>query len=135
MDTPVEEQQVFQHITCLIPTSEDEIVGPSCLSVETIEQAQVEVERLSVLKATKMKELVLRKRLELEEVCKSAHLEPDINLAADKLIAVIDSGIQRHHIYFWPKVSYFMDPEEKCHPFGAQERWIQPSFWRTWTRP
>jgi len=50
------------------------------------------VERLSVLKITKMKELVLKKRVVLEEVCKSAHLEPDVDLAADKLIAVIDSG-------------------------------------------
>jgi len=40
-----------------------------------------------------MKELVLKKRLELEEVCKSAHLEPDANTAADKLTAVIDAGI------------------------------------------
>lgn len=40
MDTLAEEQQVFQHITCLIPTIEDEIVGQSCLSVETIEQVR-----------------------------------------------------------------------------------------------
>lgn len=64
-------------------------------------QAQVEVERLSVLKITKMKELVLKKRLELDEVCKSAHLEPDVNLAVDKLIAVIDSGIQWYLVVAW----------------------------------
>jgi hypothetical protein len=38
MGTPVEEQRVFQHVTCLIPASEEEIVGPSSLSVETIEE-------------------------------------------------------------------------------------------------
>lgn len=57
-------------------------------------QAQIEVERLDVLKKSKMKELVLKKRVELEEVCKSAHLEPDDNTAADRLIAVIDAGIE-----------------------------------------
>ena len=56
-------------------------------------QAQIEVERLDVLKKSKMKELVLKKRLDLEEVCRSAHLEPDANTAADKLVAVIDAGI------------------------------------------
>lgn len=38
MDTPVEEQQAFQHVTCHISASEDEIIGPSSLSVETIEE-------------------------------------------------------------------------------------------------
>lgn len=38
MGTPVEEQQVFQHVTCHISASEDEIVGPSSLSVETIDE-------------------------------------------------------------------------------------------------
>ncbi|KAG0560898.1 hypothetical protein KC19_9G023200 [Ceratodon purpureus] len=93
MGTPGQEQQVFQHITCLITASEDDIVGPSALSVETIEEAQIEVERLDVLKKSKMKELVLKKRLDLEEVCRSAHLEPDDNTSADKLVAVIDAGI------------------------------------------
>ncbi|XP_024380460.1 65-kDa microtubule-associated protein 1 isoform X1 [Physcomitrium patens] len=92
METPVEERQIFQHVTCLISASEDEISGPSSLSVETIEEAQIEVERLDVLKKSKMKELVMKKRMELEEVCKSAHLEPDANTAAEKLIAAIDSG-------------------------------------------
>lgn len=38
METPVEERQIFQHVTCLISASEDEISGPSSLSVETIEE-------------------------------------------------------------------------------------------------
>jgi protein regulator of cytokinesis 1 len=40
-----------------------------------------------------MKELVLKKRVELEEVCRSAHLEPDPNTAEEKLVAMIESGI------------------------------------------
>ena len=38
MDTPVEEQQNFHHVTCLIGASEEEIVHPSTLSVETLEE-------------------------------------------------------------------------------------------------
>jgi Ase1/PRC1/MAP65 family protein len=40
-----------------------------------------------------MKELVLKKRLELEEICKHAHMEPDMSTAPDKITALIDSGI------------------------------------------
>jgi protein regulator of cytokinesis 1 len=40
-----------------------------------------------------MKELVLKKRMELEEVCRNAHLEPDPNTAEDKLVALIESGM------------------------------------------
>jgi protein regulator of cytokinesis 1 len=58
-------------------------------------QAEIEVERLDVLKKSKMKELVLKKRLDLEAVCKSAHLEPDANTSADKLVAIIDAGIEQ----------------------------------------
>ena len=38
MSTSDEEQRVFQHVTCLISASEEEIVGPSSLSMETIEE-------------------------------------------------------------------------------------------------
>ena len=40
-----------------------------------------------------MKELVLKKRLELEDVCRNAHMEPDMNTAPEKIIALIDSGM------------------------------------------
>lgn len=39
-----------------------------------------------------MKEIVLKRRLELEEICKTAHIDPDISTAPDKAIALIDSG-------------------------------------------
>ena len=65
--------------------------------VLSVEQAQIEVERLDVLKKSKMKELVLKKRLDLEEVCRCAHLEPDSSTAAEKLVAVIDAGTHPDH--------------------------------------
>lgn len=36
MDTPVEEQQMFQNITCNIAASENEITEPNTLSVDVI---------------------------------------------------------------------------------------------------
>lgn len=56
-------------------------------------QAEVEVDRLQLLKISKMKEIVLKKRLELEEVCRNAHLEPDVNTSEDRLVALIESGM------------------------------------------
>ena len=40
-----------------------------------------------------MKELVSKKRLELEEVCRTAHIEPDTSTALEKSNALIDSGM------------------------------------------
>lgn len=40
-----------------------------------------------------MKELVLKRRLELEEICKMAHMEPDISSSPEKDNAMIDNGI------------------------------------------
>lgn len=39
-----------------------------------------------------MKELVLKRRSELEEICREAHIEPDMSTAQEKLFAMIDSG-------------------------------------------
>jgi hypothetical protein len=41
MDTPMEEQQMYEHVTCNIAASEDEITAPSSLSLETIEQVKL----------------------------------------------------------------------------------------------
>ena len=40
-----------------------------------------------------MKELVLKRRLELENICGSMHVEPDASTVPEKSIALIDSGI------------------------------------------
>lgn len=53
----------------------------------------MEVERLDQLKSSKMKELVQKKRTELEEICRRAHMEPDPSTAPDKTDALIESGM------------------------------------------
>ncbi|XP_047322279.1 65-kDa microtubule-associated protein 3-like [Impatiens glandulifera] len=93
MDTPVEEQQVFHNVTRNVAASEQEMTEPNMLSVEFINNVEAEVMRLDELKASKMKELVMKKRLELEEVCKKTHLLPESdNNAIDILMAAIESG-------------------------------------------
>lgn len=37
MDTPIEEQQIFQKVTCNIAASEDEITEPGMLSADFID--------------------------------------------------------------------------------------------------
>jgi len=55
-------------------------------------QIEAEVERLMIVKASRMKELVLKRRIELEEICREAHIEPDMSTAPEKSFAMIDSG-------------------------------------------
>ncbi|XP_059666997.1 65-kDa microtubule-associated protein 3-like [Cornus florida] len=92
MDTPIEEQQMFQHVTCNIAASEHEITEPNMLSVDFISYVEAEVSRLEELKASKMKELVLKKRSELEEICRKTHMIPESDSAMDMAIEAIESG-------------------------------------------
>lgn len=93
MDSSKEERNYFHRITSIVGTSESEITERGVLSPEMIEKASVEVERLSKLKASRMKELVFKKRIELEEICRLTHIEPDTSTAAEKASALIDSGL------------------------------------------
>ncbi|KAG4955261.1 hypothetical protein JHK84_041234 [Glycine max] len=52
-----------------------------------------EVDRLAKLKASRMKELVFKKRSELEEICRLTNIEPDPSIVAEKASALIDSGL------------------------------------------
>lgn len=93
MDSPKEEKNCFSRITSILKFSETEMTEPGVLSTEIIEQASAEVERLTKLKASRMKELVMKKRSELEEICRMTHIEPDTSTAAEKASALIDSGL------------------------------------------
>ncbi|KAI8032354.1 65-kDa microtubule-associated protein 1 [Camellia lanceoleosa] len=55
-------------------------------------QAEVEVERLDQLKASKMKEISLKRQTELEEIFANAHSEIDSEATQEKIMALIDSG-------------------------------------------
>ncbi|BBG94624.1 MAP65/ASE1 microtubule associated protein family protein [Prunus dulcis] len=93
MDSSREERSKFSRITLILGNSEPEITEPGFLSTDIIEQASAEVERLTELKASRMKELVMKRRSELEEMCRMAHIEPDTSTSAEKSNALIDSGL------------------------------------------
>ncbi|CAN0862662.1 65-kDa microtubule-associated protein 5 [Linum grandiflorum] len=59
---------------------------------ERLQQAEVEVERLNVLKASKMKELVLKRQNELEAIYRDVHVDIDSDAAREMLISLIESG-------------------------------------------
>ncbi|XP_060189829.1 65-kDa microtubule-associated protein 1-like [Lycium barbarum] len=92
MDTPEEERSVFDHVTCNISASVDEVAIPGALALDLIEQAEVEVERLDQLKASKMKEISFKRQAELEDIYARAHIEIDAEAAREKIMALIDSG-------------------------------------------
>ncbi|KAL9678259.1 hypothetical protein QQ045_016101 [Rhodiola kirilowii] len=92
MDTPEEERSLFDHVTCNISASVDEVTVPGSLALDLIEQAEVEVERLDLLKASKMKEIAFKRQAELEEIYASAHVEIDQEAAREKILSMIDSG-------------------------------------------
>ncbi|KAF3594125.1 hypothetical protein DY000_02024994 [Brassica cretica] len=93
MDTPQEERTKFGRVTYVVRSSESKNTEPGILSTETIEQVSAEVESLSKLKASKMKELVMKRRSELEDLCRITHIQPDTSTSAEKSSALIDSGL------------------------------------------
>ncbi|KAJ7963721.1 65-kDa microtubule-associated protein 1 [Quillaja saponaria] len=92
MDTHEDERVLFDHVTCNISASVDEVTVPGALALDLIEQAEVEVERLDQLKASKMKEIAFKKQAELEEIFAHAHVEIDPEVAREKILVLIDAG-------------------------------------------
>lgn len=92
MDTPIDEQKCFDHVTSLISVSPNTVMPQGCLAHDLIEKVEVEVKRLKHLKASKMKELVLKKMTELEEIYKSVHMHMDSDHEWRLLADLIDSG-------------------------------------------
>ncbi|XVF41056.1 hypothetical protein PTKIN_Ptkin01aG0249300 [Pterospermum kingtungense] len=91
LDSPTAERKRFEHVTSLISSSIDEVSKQGWLGLDIIEQVEVEVERLNVLKASKMKELVFKRQNELEEIYKGVHMDVNSNAARQILINLIES--------------------------------------------
>ncbi|URE07528.1 calcium-binding protein [Musa troglodytarum] len=92
MDTPTKEQRLFQNVTSNIAASEQEITGANTLSLDFLNFVEAEVLRLEQLKVSKMKELVLKKKTELEELRRRAHLVAEAANDAELAISAIESG-------------------------------------------
>ncbi|GLT51914.1 hypothetical protein SLA2020_252870 [Shorea laevis] len=92
MDTPVEEQKMFQNVTSNIAVSEPEFIEPGILSINKIKNVEVEVLRLEQLKVSKMKEIVLKKKDELEDICKKTHMVTEALSSIDYSMKAMESG-------------------------------------------
>ncbi|THU65721.1 hypothetical protein C4D60_Mb05t06620 [Musa balbisiana] len=92
MDTPIEEQRLFQNVTSNIAASESEITEANTLSLDFLNFVEAEVLRLEQLKVSKMKELVFKKKTELEELRRRAHLVAEAENDAELAISAIESG-------------------------------------------
>ncbi|KAL0729048.1 hypothetical protein Bca4012_025141 [Brassica carinata] len=96
MDTPDEERRLFDHVTCNISASVDEVTSKGALALDLIKQAEVEVDRLDQLKASRMKEIAFKKQSELEEIYARAHVEINPESARERIMSLIDSGNVEH---------------------------------------
>ncbi|XP_024027609.1 65-kDa microtubule-associated protein 8 isoform X3 [Morus notabilis] len=92
MDTPFQERRLFSHVIRLLSVSSTEISDPGSLTQNILLQAEAEVKRLDQLKASKMKELFLKKQKELEEICHRSHMEIPSRAEMDNIINLISSG-------------------------------------------
>ncbi|KQJ90473.1 65-kDa microtubule-associated protein 7 [Brachypodium distachyon] len=92
MDSSEDEKRQFSKVISILITPEEGITSAGVLSQETIEKMEAEVERLTELKTSRLKEIVMKRRTELEDICKNAHIEPDLSTAPEQTNALIDSG-------------------------------------------
>ncbi|GAA0145422.1 non-motor microtubule binding protein [Lithospermum erythrorhizon] len=92
MDTPAVEQQMFQNVIRYIAASEDEISEENSLSIDFLQRAEAEVERLQKIKSIKIKEVLLKKRVELEEICRATHIVVGPRDSVDFSVETIEAG-------------------------------------------
>ncbi|KAI3497626.1 hypothetical protein L1887_33065 [Cichorium endivia] len=90
MDTPYIHRELFSHISDSMTSTN--ISVPGSLAIKMIEQAEAEVERLDELKASKMKELLVKKQTELEEICSRSHMEVPSLSEIDDIVNSINGG-------------------------------------------
>lgn len=55
-------------------------------------QVEEEVSRLQQLKTSRMKEIVLKRKVELEDVCRKTHMVMEALVSADYSIEAMESG-------------------------------------------
>ncbi|KAE8683192.1 65-kDa microtubule-associated protein 5 [Hibiscus syriacus] len=91
LDTPPDVRKRYENATSLISSSVDEVLRPGSLGLDIIEQVEVEVQGLNVLKASKMKELVFKRQNELEEIYRGVHMDVNSDAARQILINLIES--------------------------------------------
>ncbi|KAF3504830.1 hypothetical protein F2Q69_00040059 [Brassica cretica] len=91
METPMDERRRFENISSLLSVQADDALPKGCLGHDIFPEAEDEVKRLK--KSSKMEELVLKRRCELEEVCREGHMDVNSDAARQSLVDLIDSAM------------------------------------------
>ncbi|XP_042457233.1 65-kDa microtubule-associated protein 6-like [Zingiber officinale] len=91
MNSSEEDRKPFEVVMNMLGLPEVDVTCSGVLSMETIKQIETEIDRLTRLKVGRMKELVLKKRSELEEICINTHIEPDVSTTPEKVCALLAS--------------------------------------------
>ncbi|CAH8387749.1 unnamed protein product [Eruca vesicaria subsp. sativa] len=136
MDTPAEEQQKFINVSCNIAATVSEITKPNSLSTDLLEEVKAELCRLEELKWSKMKELVLKKRSELEEICRRTHIVLEQDIKVENVVKDIESGdvnpenILEHIEYRAGKVKE--EALSRKEILEKTERWLNACEEETW---
>ncbi|KAG0453664.1 hypothetical protein HPP92_024968 [Vanilla planifolia] len=96
MDAPVEDRQPFIKMGIFSSSFSEDNACHGSLTLDIIDQVELEVARLDQLKASKMKELFCRKTEELEGICKKSHMELPQQPFMDNILKLIMSGEIEH---------------------------------------
>uniref|UniRef100_R7W771 65-kDa microtubule-associated protein 8 n=1 Tax=Aegilops tauschii TaxID=37682 RepID=R7W771_AEGTA len=138
LDTTMEERQPYGQINIFSLTSANGMLGPGSLRLEKIQQIESEVHRLDQLKASKMKELFIKKKAEIEEICKISHMDVPYQTEMDNIMELIMSGDVDHDNLLKTMDGYIyktkeeatsrkeiMDKVEKWITSCDEERWLE----------
>ncbi|KAG7029548.1 65-kDa microtubule-associated protein 8, partial [Cucurbita argyrosperma subsp. argyrosperma] len=115
MDSPYGDRRSFSHVIRLLSFSSPEISDPGSLTLYIIEQAEAEVKRLDQLKASKMKELFIKKQMELEDIWEIDHAN---------LLTSMDEQISRAKEEASSRKT-IMEKVEKWMLTCDEERWLE----------
>ncbi|CAM0911868.1 unnamed protein product [Alopecurus aequalis] len=138
LDTTMEERQPYGQIKIFSLTSGNGMLGPGSLTLEKIEQIESEVQRLDELKASKMKELFIKKKAEIEDICKISHMDMPHQSEMDEIAGLIISGDVDHDNLLKTMDEYIyktkeeatsrkeiMDKVDKWITSCDEERWLE----------
>ncbi|GJR70221.1 65-kDa microtubule-associated protein 3-like protein [Tanacetum coccineum] len=92
MDIPNEEQQPFQNVIRYIAASESEVTEPNALSLESLQPTETEISRLQQMKSSKIMEVLMKKRADLEQLCRQARMPVVTNGEIDFSVETLQSG-------------------------------------------
>ena len=88
-------------------------------------QVEAEVSRLEQLKSSKMKELILKKRTELEEICSRIHVVSEAYIPIEHSIEAIESGKIHIQVVLWKRAA-----SRKCYVILSNKKaFIINGFW------